>query len=81
MPMLLASAMQPMRGGATAPPTMVIIRYDEACLVLPSAPRRASEKIVGNIMLSHRYTKKKAPIDILPPKQTITKLPTVAPTA
>ena len=56
----------PMITGATAPPTIVMISNEEASLVLVPASLNASEKIVGNMMLSPRYKAKNAKRDKVP---------------
>ena len=60
------SAIYPMITGATAPPTIVMISYEEACLVFVPASLNASEKIVGNMMLSPRYKAKNTMRDKVP---------------
>ena len=53
---ILASPRRPISTGDTAPPTIDIIRYDEAVLVpSPRISARAMENIVGNMTLSNRY--------------------------
>ena len=52
--------------GATAPPTIVMISNEEASLVFVPASLNASEKIVGNMMLSPRYKAKNAKRDKVP---------------
>ena len=52
--------------GATAPPTIVMISNEEASLVFVPASLNASEKIVGNMMLSPRYRAKNAMRDKVP---------------
>ena len=52
--------------GATAPPTIVMISNEEASLVFVPASLNASEKIVGNMMLSPRYKAKNAMRDKVP---------------
>ena len=49
-----------MSKGATAPPTMLMMSREEAILVYAPSPRRARAKMVGNMMLSQRYTTKSA---------------------
>lgn len=56
----VVSAIYPMITGATAPPTIVMISNEEASLVFVPASLNASEKIVGNMMLSPRYRAKNA---------------------
>ena len=46
--------------GATAPPTIVMMSKEEANLVFVPAFLNASEKIVGNMMLSPKYWAKNA---------------------
>ena len=48
----VVSAISPMITGATAPPAIVMISNEEASLVFVPASLNASEKIVGNMMLS-----------------------------
>ena len=50
--LLVVSAIYPMITGATAPPTIVMISYEEASLVFVPASLNAKEKMVGNKMLS-----------------------------
>ncbi len=56
----VVSAIYPMITGATAPPTIVMLSNEEASLVFVPTSLNASEKIVGNIMLSPRYRAKNA---------------------
>ena len=60
----VVSAIYPMITGAIAPPTIVMISNEEASLVLVPASLNASEKIVGNMMLSPRYRAKNAMRDM-----------------
>ena len=62
----VVSAIYPMITGATAPPTIVMISNEEASLVFVPASLNASEKIVGNMMLSPRYRAKNAMRDKVP---------------
>ena len=62
----VVSAIYPMITGATAPPTIVMISHEEANLVFVPASLNASEKIVGNMMLSPRYRAKNAMRDKVP---------------
>ena len=62
----VVSAIYPMITGATAPPTNVMMSRDEASLVFEPASLNASEKIVGNMMLSPRYRAKTAMSDQVP---------------
>ena len=62
----VVSAIYPMITRATAPPTIVMISYEEVSLVLVPASLNASEKIVGNMMLSPRYRAKNAMRDKVP---------------
>ena len=62
----VVSAIYPMITGATAPPTIVMISKEKASLVFVSASLNASEKIVGNMMLSPRYRAKNAMSDKVP---------------
>ena len=48
----VVSAIFPMITGATAPPTIVMMSREEANLAIVPASLNASEKIVGNMMLS-----------------------------
>ena len=52
--------------GANAPPIIVMISNEEASLVFVPASLNASEKIVGNMMLSPRYKAKNAKRDKVP---------------
>ena len=54
------SAMLPIIIGAMAPPTIVMMSSEEASLVCVPASLSANENMVGNIMLSPRYSRKKA---------------------
>ena len=56
----VVSAIYPMITGATAPPTIVMISNEEASLVFVPASLNAKEKIVGNMILSHRHRAKNA---------------------
>ena len=56
----VVSAIYPIKIGATAPPTMVMMSNDDAILVWVPASLKAKEKIVGNMMLSPKYKAKKA---------------------
>ena len=51
----VVSAIYPMITVVTAPPTIVMMSKEEASLVFVPASLNASEKIVGNMMLSPRY--------------------------
>lgn len=51
---LALSAMHPIVGGAIAPPTMLIMRNEDAFLVCEPVSLSAMAKMVGNIMLSQR---------------------------
>ena len=62
----VVSAIYPMITGAIAPPTIVMISNEEASLVLVPASLNASEKMVGNMMLSPRYRAKNAMSDKVP---------------
>ena len=62
----VVSAIYPMITGAIAPPTIVMISNEEASLVFVPAYLNASEKIVGNMMLSPRYRAKNAMRDKVP---------------
>ena len=62
----VVSAIYPMITGATAPPTIVMMSREEANLVFVPASLNASEKIVGNMMLSPRYRAKNAMSDKVP---------------
>ena len=62
----VVSAIYPMITGATAPPTIVMISNEEANLVFVPASLNASEKIVGNMMLSPKYRAKNAMSDKVP---------------
>ena len=62
----VVSAIYPMITGAIAPPTIVMISNEEASLVFVPASLNASEKIVGNMMLSPRYRAKNAMRDKVP---------------
>ena len=62
----VVSAIYPMITRATAPPTIVMISYEEASLVLVPASLNASENIVGNMMLSPRYKAKNTMRDKVP---------------
>ena len=62
----IVSAIYPMITGAIAPPPIVMISNEEANLVFVPASLNASEKIVGNIMLSPRYRAKNAMRDKVP---------------
>ena len=48
------SAINPISTGAIAPPTIDIIRYEDACFICSPAPRKDIANIVGNMMLSQR---------------------------
>ena len=52
--MLAWSAISPISTGAMAPPTIDIIKNDEARLVCWPTPFRANANMVGNMMLSHK---------------------------
>jgi len=67
----VVSAIYPMITGATAPPTIVMISNEEASLVFVPASLNASEKIVGNMMLSPRYRAKNAMRDKVPLHTTV----------
>ena len=54
----VVSAIYPMITGATAPPTIVMISNEEASLVFVPASLNASEKIVGNMMLSPKSVRR-----------------------
>ena len=62
----VVSAIYPMITGATAPPTIVMMSREEANLVFVPASLNASEKIVGNMMLSPKYRAKNAMSDKVP---------------
>ena len=62
----VVSAIYPIKIGATAPPTMVMMSNDDAILVWVPASLKAKEKIVGNMMLSPKYKAKKAIRDVAP---------------
>ena len=62
----VVSAIYPMITGATAPPTIVMISYEEASLAIVPASLNASEKIVGNMMLSPRYKARNVKRDKVP---------------
>ena len=62
----VVSAIYPIITGATAPPTIVMISNEEASLVFVPESLNASEKIVGNMMLSPRYRAKNAMRDKVP---------------
>jgi len=53
------SAMYPIKTGAMAPPTIDIIRNDDALLVCSPNPLMANAKIVGNMIDSQRKQRKK----------------------
>ena len=62
----VVSAIYPMITGATAPPTIVMMSREEASFVFVPASLNASEKMVGNMMLSPRYRAKNAIRDKVP---------------
>ena len=62
----VVSAIYPMITEATAPPTIVMISYEEASLTIVPASLNASEKIVGNMMLSPRYKARNVKRDKVP---------------
>ena len=51
---LTLSAISPIKIGAIAPPTILIIKNEDAILVFVPALLSANAKIVGNMILSHR---------------------------
>ena len=70
----VVSAIYPMITGATAPPTIVMISYEEASLVFVPASLNASEKTVGNMIRSPRYQAKNAMRDkflYIPPRKCV----------
>lgn len=77
----VVSAMYPISTGATAPPTIDMIKYEEARLVCSSSPRIARAKMVGNMMDSHRKQRKKPDSPILPDMQITASMARVAPPA
>ena len=54
------SAIYPIRTGAIAPPTIDMIKNEEALLVCSPNPLMDKAKIVGNMIDSHKKHKKKA---------------------
>ena len=62
----VVSAIYPMITGATAPPTIVMISYEDASLAIVPASLNASEKIVGNMMFSPRYKARNVKRDKVP---------------
>ena len=77
---ILASPISPISTGAMAPPTIDIMRNDDAVLVCsPCNPERDMENMVGNMMLSNRYVRHKAAIPYVPLDNIVTAMHATAP--
>lgn len=75
------SAIYPIRTGAIAPPTIDMIKNEEALLVCSPNPLMDKAKIVGNMIDSHKKHKKKLLTPAIPDVKIASIIANVAPRA